>query len=94
MPERRHLPNRRASETIGFELNGHTFTATISRFWDGKIGEIFLQNHKRGGAVDTAARDSAVTASIALQHGASVEELRRAHHVREIPGTKHSHRIT
>ena len=78
MPERRRLPNRRASEAIGFELNGHTFTATISRFWDGKIGEIFLQNHKRGGDVDTAARDSAVTASIALQHGASVGELRRA----------------
>ena len=78
MPERRRLPNRRASEAIGFELNGHTFTATISRFWDGKIGEIFLQNHKPGSQSDSNARDAAVATSLALQHGCPLATLQRA----------------
>jgi hypothetical protein len=78
MTVRRRLPNRRASETLNFDWLGMTFTATVSRFPDGSLAEIFLTNHKSGSHADTAARDSAVVASIALQYGADVETLRHA----------------
>ena len=54
------------------------YIATVSRFDDGRLGEIFLTNHKSGSSVDTAARDSAIVTSIALQFGADVEVIRKA----------------
>jgi hypothetical protein len=75
---RQRLPNRRASESFTFELNGLRFTATVSRFDDGRIGELFLNNHKFGNQSDTNARDAAILLSFALQHGADVESIRRA----------------
>jgi hypothetical protein len=39
---------------------------------------MFLNTAKHGTAVDTAARDAAVAASLLLQHGCSAEKLRRA----------------
>ena len=75
---RQRLPNRRANETFGFACDGLKYTATISRFADGRIGEVFLSNHKSGSAADTAARDAAIATSFALQHGADIEAIRRA----------------
>lgn len=75
---RERLPNRRGAESFSFELNGLHFTATVSRFADGRIGELFLNNHKRGGDADTNARDAAILLSFALQHGADAEQIRRA----------------
>ena len=75
---RRRLPNRRLSETYGFRWASMDFTTTISRFDDGAVAEVFLTNGKVNSQADTAARDSAVVASIALQFGASVETLRKA----------------
>jgi hypothetical protein len=75
---RKRLPNRRESETFGIEANGQRYTATISRFPDGGITEIFLNSVKAGSDSDAAARDSAIVASIALQHGVPLESLRRA----------------
>src|SRR5262245_47368945 len=40
--------------------------------------EIFLNTRKHGTAVDVNARDSAVAASLLLQHGCPIETLRRA----------------
>jgi hypothetical protein len=78
MTIRQRLPNRRASENFSFAWRGMAFTATFSRFPDGRVAEIFLTNGKVGTDADTAARDSAVTVSIALQLGADIETLRRA----------------
>jgi hypothetical protein len=75
---RRRLPARRASESFNFDWLGMPFIATVSRFPNGDLAEIFLTNHKTGSHADTAARDSAVVASIALQFGADVETLRKA----------------
>lgn len=50
----------------------------MSRFADGRIGEVFLNNHKSNSAADVAARDSAIVFSIAVQHGADPEVIRRA----------------
>lgn len=78
MTIRQHLPNRRASETFSLECAGLAYTATVSRFEDGQLGEIFLSNHKAGSHSDTAARDAAITCSIALQFGADFETIRKA----------------
>jgi hypothetical protein len=75
---RERLPNRRASESFGFLCGGMNYVATVSRFADGRLAEIFLTNHKVGSDADTAARDSAVVMSIALQHGVPVETIRHA----------------
>jgi hypothetical protein len=75
---REHLPNRRASTVFDLELNGLSFTASYSCFSDGRVAEIFLQNHKPGSQSDANARDSAIAASLALQHGCSLETLQRA----------------
>jgi hypothetical protein len=75
---RDRLPNRRAAETFGFEVGGLKYTATVGRFADGSIAEVFLQNHKSNSAADTNARDSAIAFSIAVQHGADPESIRRA----------------
>ena len=78
MSERARLPSRRASETFNLECSGLSYTCTISRFTDGRIAEVFLSNHKNGSHADTAARDAAIACSIALQHGADLETIRKA----------------
>lgn len=78
MTERHRLPNRRYCETFNFECNGLHYVATVSRFPDGQLAEIFLSNHKSGSQADAAARDSAVVASLALQHGVPAQTITRA----------------
>ena len=78
MNERRRLPNRRHNETFELEVGGLKYTCTVGRFPDGRIGELFLSNHKSNSAADTNARDAAITFSIAIQHGADPETIRRA----------------
>jgi hypothetical protein len=75
---RERLPDRRGSETFDFECAGLTYTATASWFHDGRLAELFLNNHKSGSQADTNARDAAITLSLALQHGADIEMIRRA----------------
>ena len=78
MSERLRLPNRRASETFDIEVAGLKYTATVSRFADGRIGELFLSNHKNNSGADTNARDAAIAFSFAVQHGADPEAICRA----------------
>ena len=77
--ERQRLPNRRASEIFSFECGSHRFVATISYFpGTNRLAEIFLGNGRAGSDGDTAARDSAIVCSIALQFGADPETIRKA----------------
>lgn len=78
MNQRGRLANRRFSETFAFQCNGLHYVATVSRFADGTLAEIFLSNSKAGSHSDTTAKDSAVVCSLALQHGVPVETIRRA----------------
>jgi hypothetical protein len=78
MTPRQRLANRRASETFAFECNGLRYLATVSRFDDGRLAEIFLNNCKAGSHSDAAAKDAAVVCSIALQYGVPVDVIRRA----------------
>ena len=75
---RQRLRYRHAHELIDFVHGGFAYTAGIGRFDDGDPAEIFLNVAKSGTTLETAARDSAIVASIALQHSASVETLRHA----------------
>ena len=75
---RRRLQNRRASLTFNIDCSGLKYTATISRFADGRIAEIFLSNTKPSSQSDVNARDSAVAASLAFQFGCPLETLRQA----------------
>jgi len=75
---RHRLPNRRHHELLSFEHGGIQYTAGIGRFENGDLAEIFLNTRKHGTAVDVNARDAAVAASLLLQHGCSVNTLRRA----------------
>ena len=75
---RRRLPNRRPAETFGIEVGGLNYVVSVGRFDDGSPAEIFISNGKAGSDSDTAARDSAVVASIALQYGVPAEVIRRA----------------
>src|SRR5436305_6872962 len=76
--QRDRLPNRRKAETFSFTCADMAFTSSVARFPDGRLAEIFLSNHKAGSMADTAARDSAIVASIALQHGADLDVIRKA----------------
>jgi hypothetical protein len=78
MSERQRLPNRRACETFAFQCNGLDYTASVSFFPNGELAEIFLGNSKVGSHSDSAAKDSAVVTSIALQYGVPLEAIRHA----------------
>jgi hypothetical protein len=75
---RERLPDRRSSETFDVDVAGRRYRVTVSRYADGRLGEIFISNNKAGSDSDTAARDSAIVCSIALQFGADVETIRKA----------------
>jgi hypothetical protein len=75
---RRRLANRRACETFELEVGGLHYVVSVGHFADGALAEIFITNGKAGSDSDTAARDSAVVASIALQYGVPLEVLRHA----------------
>jgi hypothetical protein len=75
---RERLPDRRASETFSFECNGLRYLASVSRYGDGRLAEIFISNAKVGSHSDSAAKDSAVVCSIALQYRVPLDVIRYA----------------
>lgn len=78
MSERQRLPNRRTSTLFEFEIDGLKFTASASRFADGRIAELFVDNHKAGSQIGTLVRDAAIILSFALQHGADIDAISKA----------------
>lgn len=75
---RHALPNRRESETAKFTFADHSWFATISRFPDGRIAELFLDSGKPGALIRAMANDAATAASIALQYGCPPEVLQNS----------------
>jgi len=69
--QRARLPNRRANETFAFECNGLKYSMTVARYPNGDLA-------KSGSHSDSAAKDSAVVASIAFQHGVPASVIRKA----------------
>lgn len=75
---RERLPSRRASLVLTFHHEGVDYAASVSRFADGRVAEIFLDASKPGSPLDTMAKDMATLASIALQHGVPLAHIRAA----------------
>lgn len=77
MSARQRLPNRRASVSFNVEALGLKFVCTASRFPDGSLAEIFVQNGKINSSAGILAADAAIAANLALQHGVDLDTLRR-----------------
>jgi hypothetical protein len=77
MSERERLPDRREAELVDFEHAGRRSTATVGRFADGRIAELFLDAAKESPLVELA-QESAIVASLALQSGCALQTLRHA----------------
>jgi ABC-type spermidine/putrescine transport system permease subunit II len=75
---RRRFSNRRQTESFKFEHNGIAYRASVSRFEDGEIGELFLNAGKIGCAADIVAHDAAVIFSIARQYGVPLQTIKDA----------------
>jgi ribonucleoside-diphosphate reductase alpha chain len=75
---RERLPDRRGCTGFDIEALGLRFHATVGRFDDGRLAEIFITNHKAGSMAGILASDSAVLCSLALQHGVPVDVIRKA----------------
>ena len=75
---RERLPNRRLAETFSLQCAGLSYVCTVGRFADGRPAEVFLSNHKNGSHADACARDSAIVASLALQHGVPLKTIVKA----------------
>jgi len=67
--QRQRLPDKRRSEIAVFTHESRTYRATVSRFADGRIGEIFLDVGRYGADLQVNATDSAILCSLALQSG-------------------------
>lgn len=75
---RRVLPHRRTGETVKFELGGHKYYVTFSRFDDEMLAELFLATARTGDSLRNMTRDGAIAASLALQYGCPLKVLRHA----------------
>lgn len=79
---RTRLPNRRQSEVFSFVHDGIKFHGSVSWFDStgrcSQAAEVFLDAAKPGSAMQAMARDAAVLASLALQHGCPLETMRTA----------------
>ena len=51
---------------------------TVGYFPDGRVGEIFLNADRSDSLLDVLASDAAIAVSLALQHGAPLDEIRHA----------------
>ena len=78
MVARDRLANRREHELINFQHDGFAYIGGVGRFSDGRIAEVFLNVAKTGQTIEAHARDAAIVASIALQHGVPPDTIRHA----------------
>jgi hypothetical protein len=63
---------------VAFERDGAAYQMTVGYFPDGKVGEIFLNAARGNSLLDVLASDAAILASLAIQHGCTLETIARA----------------
>ena len=78
MTARKRLPNRRPAISTSFERAGARFEMTAGYYPDGRPGEIFLAADRANSLLDFLMSDAAILASLALQYGAPLDEIRHA----------------
>ena len=77
-PVRDRLPNRRGAVTTSFQRDGARFEMTAGYYPDGRPGEIFLRADRANSLLDFLMSDAAILASLALQYGAPLDEIKHA----------------
>jgi hypothetical protein len=75
---RERLPNRRPAISTSFERDGAWFEMTAGFYPDGRPGEIFLNADRANSLLDFLMSDAAILASLALQHGCTLETIAHA----------------
>jgi hypothetical protein len=75
---RQRLPDRRGSVRFSFKHDGKLYSATLSKFADGKLAEIFIDAHKPDSELAMHANTAAVLASLLLQHGVPAAAIRHS----------------
>jgi hypothetical protein len=76
--ERERLPDKRPAISTSFERDGARFNMTTGFYPDGRPGELFLTADRANSLLDFLMSDAAILASLALQYGASLAELKHA----------------
>jgi hypothetical protein len=75
MTGRERLPDRRGNVSFNFFHDDRTYRATVTRYFDGRIAEIFLDVGKGGSGIQQHANATAILASLALQHGVATQTI-------------------
>ncbi len=75
---RKRLPNRRAAITTTFNRDGARFEMTAGFYPDGRVGEVFLNADRANSLLDFLMSDAAILASLALQYGAPLDDIRHS----------------
>ena len=75
---RDRLPNRRPAITFAFDRDNSQYQVTVGFYPDGRPGEVFLNADRANSLLDVLTSDAAILASIAMQYGAPLAELRHA----------------
>lgn len=66
----------RPTETLEFIMASFRYLASLGRFADRRLGEVFISAPKSGSDMAAAARDSCIVASIAFQFGVPPQVIR------------------
>ena len=72
---RERLPDRRGCCTQKLRVGQQTVYLTVGEYPDGRLGEIFIDVSKRGTAARGLIETTATLFSVALQYGATLDEL-------------------
>ena len=75
---RDRLPDRRPAISTSFERDGARFEMTAGYYPDGRVGEVFVNADRANSLLDFLMSDAAILASLALQYGAPLDEIRHA----------------
>jgi hypothetical protein len=75
---RSRLPDRRDGECFEFDHAGVHYVVNVGRYGHGPIGEVFMDAHKVGTAIQVHGRDTAILVSLLLQHGCAIDTIRHA----------------
>ena len=73
---REKMPDRRETETFSFEHEDLSYIASLGRFSDGRLSELFISGGIVGSSVRIMTQELSVLLSISLQHGVPLKTLR------------------
>ena len=72
---RERLPQRRRTEVIKVRRDNIAFHVRVGFFADGRPGEVFAGSGKEGSDLQMMLNDACILISLALQHGATIDDL-------------------